>query len=286
MGVIVGFLVNIAMCCALAYGGVYSWREFPQVRQFVREHWPSEWPGEEMIALEARFSEQQLVERFKKPLLSTDEHHVNRTSCEFHPYLLMEVKFNKDQDASGEGILLWSLEDGEMVLRTSRWATTHGFADCLDRGADRNDLRILNTLARRGWRLDRQAILTDIHADPEQIDTWLESCRHKQLIVQHGNTYRIHLQNPIWATQPTTEIESPLVQRGRARGTRTPKYYTQSKIEELSQAVFGSDFAVRSKREVYLPVYLIEVQNPDGSKKSSRWNAFTGEPYRSGTFLQ
>lgn len=281
-----GFLVNIALCGAMAYGGFYSWREFPQVRQFVRNHWPSEWPVEEMIALEAKFSEQQLVERFQQPAIAADDHRVSRTLCEFHPYLLMEVKFNKDQDESGEGILLWSLEDGEMVLRTTRWTTTHGFADCLDRNADRNDLRVLNTLARKGWRLDRRAILTDIHADPEQIDTWLESCRHKQLIVQNGNTYRMHLQNPIWASQPLTEIDQPLVQRGRARGVRTPKYYSQKSIEDLAQAVFGSDFAVRSKREVYLPVYLIEVQNPDGTKKSTRWNAFTGEPFRSGTLLQ
>ena len=282
MGIIVHFLFFLA----LTFGGYYAWSEFPPVRHFVLSHWPREWPGEEMIALEARFSEQQLAERLKNPLLSGSESNVCRTSREFHPYLLMEVKFNKSLEETGEGISLWSLEDGEMVLRTSKWTTTHGFADCLDRMADRNDLRILNTLAKAGGHMDRRALLGEIHADPEQIDCWLESCRKKQLVVQQGNTYRIHLERPIWATRPTTEIDAPLVQKGRALGSPTPKRYSQNRIEEMAQAVFGADFAVRSRREIYLPVYLIEVQNSDGSTKSMRWNAFTGEPFKCSPFLQ
>lgn len=280
-----GFIVNIALISILVYGGYYAWNEYPQVRKAAQDHLPREWSTEDMIALEARFSESQLSEKLQGTLRSQDVG-TTTTSREFHPYLLMEVKFIKGPSDSGEGILLWSLEDGEMVLRTGKWTTTHGFADCLDCGASRDDLRILNALAKRGGRLDRSAILDEIHADPEQVDSWLESCRHKQLIVQQGNNYRIHLQNPLWAFQPTTSIDVPLVQRGLARGTRISKRYSAGQITEMAQAVFGSDFAVRSKREVHLPVYLIEMHNEDGSKKSMRWNAFTGEPYKSEAFLQ
>ncbi len=275
-----GFIINIVLCSALVYGGYWAWNEFPQIRQMTHEHLPKEWSGEEMIALEARFSEKQLSEKLQGTN-ATGDSIAAITTREFHPYLLMEVKFIKGSTETGEGILLWSLEDGEMVLRTGKWTTTHGFADCLDCGASRDDLRILNALAKRGGRLDRNALLLDIHADPEQIDSWLESCRHKQLIVQQGNNYRIHLQHAVWAFQPTTNIDIPLVQRGLARGSRVSKRYTASQIEGMAQFVFGSDFAIRSKKEVYLPVYLIEVHNEDGSKKSMRWNAFSGEPYRS-----
>lgn len=274
-----GFIINILLSIALFYGGYWVFNEFPQIRQMAQDHLPKEWSGEEMIALEARFSEKQLSEKLQGSI-PTGDIATTSTTREYHPHLLMEVKFVKGPSETGEGILLWSLEDGEMVLRTGKWTTTHGFADCLDCGASRDDLRILNALAKRGGRLDRNAILKEIHADPEQIDNWLESCRHKQLIVQQGNNYRIHLQDPVWTFQPTTNIDIPLVQRGLARGSRVAKRYTAGQIEGMAQFVFGTDFAVRSKKEVYLPIYLIEVHNEDGSKKSMRWNAFSGEPFK------
>jgi len=39
----------------------------------------------------------------------------------------------------------------------------------------------------------------------------------------------------------------------------------------------GKDFAIRKTTEIFLPVYSIVVQNPDGSQMTTYWNALNGK---------
>ena len=52
---------------------------------------------------------------------------------------------------------------------------------------------------------------------------------------------------------------------------------SSSQIQKIAKAAFGDDFTVRNTTEVYLPVYSIEVLNPDGSTFTTYWNALTGD---------
>ncbi len=63
---------------------------------------------------------------------------------------------------------------------------------------------------------------------------------------------------------------------------RIAKKYSSSQIERIAKVAFGADFTIRGIKEVYLPVYQLEVQNPDGSIMTSFWNALTGDRIASG----
>jgi hypothetical protein len=58
---------------------------------------------------------------------------------------------------------------------------------------------------------------------------------------------------------------------------KVAKRYSKSDIEKNAKAVFGADFTIRNSKEVFLPVYSIEVLNPDGSVLTTYWNALSGQ---------
>jgi hypothetical protein len=54
------------------------------------------------------------------------------------------------------------------------------------------------------------------------------------------------------------------------------KKFSHNQIRKIAEASFGQDFAVRHTLDVYLPIYSITVENPDGSHHTSYWNAING----------
>ena len=97
--------------------------------------------------LEPKFSATQLLEKEKA-------YHQSETTLQFHPYLLMEVKFINQASLSEEGIILWDLIDGEMVLNSETWRKTHGFADCINTLATYEEYKIITSLALTGGIAD------------------------------------------------------------------------------------------------------------------------------------
>lgn len=269
------FLSSFLMLAAIAFGGWYTWNEYPQVRQFIATQIPSH----EVYTLEARYTPEQIMEQNKEQLLTDARHTFLNPTLELHPYVLMKVKFVRNQSQTREGSLLWSLEDGEMVTNADTWERSHGFRDCLALKANQTDFKILNALSQKGGQLDRQGMLNILHADPDLIDQWIESCKKKQLIIQHGNYYSLHLERPRLAMEPITHLNDPFVQKPKHEANAAPKRYSASQIGELAKAAFGQHFAIRSQDEVYLPVYVITIKNPDGSTRSTRWNALTGQTF-------
>jgi len=51
----------------------------------------------------------------------------------------------------------------------------------------------------------------------------------------------------------------------------------QTAAVKTAKAAFGDDFAIRKTTEIFLPVYSIVVQNPDGSHMTTYWNALNGK---------
>ncbi|MCB1082580.1 MAG: hypothetical protein KDK63_05490, partial [Chlamydiia bacterium] len=198
-------------------------------------------------------------------------------SLRFHPYLLMEVKFTTPSQQTEEGIILWDLIDGEMVLDTRTWEKTHGFADCINAGADKYEYKILTTIAENGGKADRQKLMTALSIESHLFETWIERARKKRLIVQSGNDYRIHLQKPVVHVCPSTTIVDPLVTKSCKHSERIGRRYSPAQIKKAAEAAFGTDFAIRNTQDVFLPIYSITVQNPDGSLRTTLWNALNGK---------
>lgn len=238
---------------------------------------------EELIArgnfqtLEIRYTANQIMDAHRKDLLKDNRYKYLEPSLKFYPYLLLEVKYIQSENKTQEGMMLWDLINGEMVIDTKNWEMTHGFSDCINASTQRHEFKVINILARKGGSCDRDTLSKALHVESDTLDAWIESCRRKKLIVQAGNKYRLHLQNPKLKTEPETKIDEPLVTKSLKEATRMPRNFSLSEIEKISRSAFGTDFVIRKTSDVYLPVHSIVVQNPDGSIHTTLWNALSGK---------
>lgn len=226
---------------------------------------------------EPRFTSKQIITKERLSLPKEEDPSTLAPMLEFHPYLLMRVKFVNQARETEEGVILWDLNEGEMVLNTKHWETTHFFADCINARASAHEYTIINAIASNNGRADRQTLTKALNLDPSLTAMWIERCRQKKLIVKHEDGYRIHLQSPIFHLTPSTEIISPLITKNRKSSKRLPRRYSPTQVKKAAELAFGSDFAIRSAQDVFLPVYSIKTENSDGSLRTSFWNALNGQ---------
>ena len=257
---------------ALGYGGYWVNDHYPDWRTRIMEFVNSG----SFHTLEARFTAQQIMDMNKKNLLKSSKHRFLDPVTKFSPYLFMEVKYSVSEEETGEGVILWDMCDGEMVLNTNHWEKTHGFSDCISSNLDKNEFRVINTLAEKGGTLDRESLLRILQVENDVLGSWLEACRRKKVVVQAGSYYRLHLQSPRLAIEPKTEVDDRIVTKAYNSTERMPKRFTHRQIKRIAESAFGQDFAIRHTMDVYLPIYCITIQNPDESLHTSYWNAING----------
>ena len=273
------YVTLITFSLVAIIGAYWIWNFAPGVRMKVEDFFSSG----TFQTLEVRYTAENIMNAHRKELLKDKDHTFLEPRLKFHPYLLMEVKYNRSRDKTGEGVILWGLVDGEMVINAATWEKTHGFRDCLASNATRQEFKIINALAGHGGSCDREGLSKFLNIENNVLDEWAETCCKKSLIVQNGNTYRLHLQNPKLQVIPETKLDLFLVTKSQKRAVREKKRFREAQIEQIARAAFGSDFAIRKTTEIFLPVYSITVQNPDGSQMTSYWNALNGtrvsQPY-------
>jgi hypothetical protein len=231
----------------------------------------------EILTLEAKFTPDQVMEANRHHLIADNQRSFKETTLKYYPYLLMDVKYLQSDKKSREGVILWGLVDGEMVLNTDNFDKTHGFEDAINANATATDFKILNALAKNKGSLSYDELQKELKLDSDILEPWIDSARKKYLIVQKGNQLQLHFEDPKILVTPQTQFKQWIVSKPYNYDQRLAKKYSNSQIERISKAAFGSDFTIRNIKEVYLPVYNIEVQNPDGSIMASYWNALTGQ---------
>jgi hypothetical protein len=260
----------------------WGWNNLPDTRNLVLDFFHAG----KFQTLEVHYTAEKIMDDHRKELLKDNEHSFLSPTLTFHPYLLMEVKYIHSEDETNENFVLWSLMDGEMVIDTETWETTRGFTDCIQARADRDDFKVINVLASHGSSLDREALLKHLNVEDELLNAWLTKCKAKNLIVQIGNNYRLHLQDPVLEVVPETKISHWLVTKNAKDTERVAKRFWPSEILAIAKASFGHDFTIRKTKEVFLPVYNIVVQNPDGSQLTTYWNALNGKQLSLSTQLE
>ena len=267
------FLSVLITLAALAYGGYWVNLHHPELKGKALD-----WMNNGTFhTLEARFTAQQIMEANQRALLKDNRHKFLEPTMKFSPYLLMRVKYTAQEDVTKEGMIIWDLLDGEMVLNTNHWEKTHGFFDCINAYVEKDEFRIIRALAEKGNSLDREALSKTLRVENDVLGKWLESCRKKKLVVQMGNHYRLHFQDPrLPVKRPNTLIDDRIVTKSCNLSERLSKRFSHGQIKRIAEAAFGQDFAIRSTLVVYLPIYCITIQNPDGSVHTSYWNALNG----------
>ncbi|NGX41975.1 MAG: hypothetical protein K940chlam7_00249 [Chlamydiae bacterium] len=257
----------------LGIGFWLFWQINPSFREVVQSYVENG----EFLTLEARYSAEQIMQQHSSELLPDDQYSYQEPNLKFYPYLLMEVKYTQANGRTREGVILWSMVDGEMVIDTDTWEKTHGFEDTINAGANRMDFLIINTLARYRGTLPASRLQKELNLDQKQMEQALESARKKYLVILKGNEIALHFQSPNFNVLPQTRINQWLVTKPYNHAQRVGKRYNQSQIERNAKAAFGHDFTVRNSKVVFLPIYNIEVLNPDGSILTSYWNALNGQ---------
>lgn len=264
--------VGVLSLSVLAGGYYYYSLHKDEVHEYVSELIQSK----SFATLEIRYSAKSIMDENEEKLLKDEFHSYLTPELHFYPYLMMEVKYTKRNNTTSEGIILWDLEYGEFVTSTASWEKTHGFQDCIVAKADHHDFKIINTLASHGNHLSKKELADRIRIDNEVLDRWLSSCCRKKIVVPSGNGFRLHFHKPKIAIQPETILEHHLVTQNIKNAKQRPKRFSARQIERIAQVAFGPDFTIRKSTEIYLPVYKIEVKNPDGSVLATYWNALTG----------
>lgn len=259
----------------LAIGGWWVWQSAEmanwkdRVLQYV--------DNRDIVTLEAQFTPEQIIEKNRKSLFGNDKKTLQNTLVKYYPYLLLDVKY-PENSKTREGVLLWGLADGEMILNTDSWESTHGFRDCLECQAKPSDFKVIQTLARQPGGIPIENLQKELHVEREILDTWVKGAKQKGLIIENGNLLYLHFENPKILVTPHTKINRHLVSKPFGDAQKSPRNFSKNQIMEITQAAFGTDLKVRDEQEVFLPVFTFEILNPDGSLQISEWNALTGQP--------
>lgn len=266
------WLFTLGIFASIAYGAYWMSDTKPEIKTKV----------EDLLnmgtfhTLETKYSANQIMENHRKELLKSNRHKYLEPELRFYPYLLLDVKYVVSEKTE-ESVMLWDMCDGEMVLSTRSWEKTHGFGDCILANTDRHEFKVINALAKKGGGCDRETLVKALRVESDIMDMWIDSLRRKKLVVQSGNRYRLHMEDPLLRSLPSTALEERLVTQPCKHAQRVSSRYSLGQIEKIAKAAFGTDFAIRHTKDVYLPVHCIVVQNPDGSIHTSLWNALNGK---------
>ena len=261
---------------ALAFGSWYTWEQYSdELIDLVQD---SQKKGS-IITFELATSPDLMAQKLQKELLKSPEHSFGQTVVKFVPYLLMDIKYPREDKKTEEAKVLWSLENGEMVLDTATFETTHGFEDCINSQASEDDFRILHALSRKCGVLTKEGIADELGMDPDVLQDRLEVLRKKHLISLRQENIRLHFQSPLLRVQPQTKFAQSFVTKEVAPGMQIKAKYSKDACRKVAKAAFGHDFAIRYEEIVFVPIFLIEVKNPDGSILKTYWNGLTGKKY-------
>jgi len=265
--------LNLIICSLLAIAGAWWLFENEHTRNLIAQYIENG----EFTTLEARYSAEQIMEQRRNELIGNTSRTYYSTELKFHPYILMDVKYALPDRKTREGVILWSLVDGEMVLNTDTWEKTHGFEDTINGDANPEDFKILNALAKNNGKLSRDQLQKILNMDHDTIEPWLASVKQKHLVLLNGNEVQLHFQNPKISVTPQTKITQWLVTKPYNHAQKVSKKYAPDQVKKIAKAAFGAEFTIRHVQEVFLPVYRIDVANPDGSILTSYWNALNGQ---------
>ncbi len=264
---------NVILICAIAAGaGYWIVQNNPNALSVLEQYIDNG----EILTFEARYTPERIMEQFGKEL-ALGERTFQRSELKYYPYAILDVKYSSPDKRTREGVLLWSLVDGEMVINCDTWDKTHGFEDAINAQASRNDFKILNALAKNKGKASMEQLQRDLQVEEDILQPWLDDSKAKHLVIQKGNEVQLHFQNPRILVVPQTCIAQSMVTKPYNHAQKVSRNYSFNQIEKTAHAAFGQDFKIRSKKELFLPVYSIEMLNPDGSVLTTEWNALNGQ---------
>ncbi|MGZ3633481.1 MAG: hypothetical protein ACXWM7_04135 [Parachlamydiaceae bacterium] len=267
--------ISVLLClAAIAASAFWLWDNYSDMRLSVYEYIDNG----EITTFEVHYTPEKLLELYGEELLNKGERLFQKGELLFYPYVLFHVKFSSHQKTPREGVLLWSLVDGEMVIDSKLWQTSHGFEDAINAQATNNDFKILNALEKATKPLTVEQLEKELHVDKDLLLVWIEKAKSRHLVIQKDQEIQPHFQNPHLPLVPQTRISQSLVSKPYNFAQKVSWNYSPNQLKKIAKSAFGNDFAIRSEEIVYLPVYRLDILNPDGSVRAVNFNAVVGKP--------
>ncbi|AHK63724.1 hypothetical protein BOKEGFJH_00848 [Chlamydia avium] len=235
---------------------------------------------ERLRVFERKFSAEQILNYFP-------EHVDGKVAIEltFVPHTLMSVRFSQEDPVkktmiSKEGKILWNLSNGEMVLNTGTWSCSKGLRECLLLKAGRHDVSVMQALANLGGAASKESLSRALSMKNMRADKVIKSCQKKKLIFSTGSQIGSHFQQLQPIQGCTTEIPSPPVWLKKPRGvTLISPQFSEDRVCNLVEMIFGDNFLILSKDIVYVPIYKVLITATDNSERIEYINAVTGKPF-------
>lgn len=236
---------------------------------------------ERLRVFERRISPEQVLAMYPLDSVSVD--------LIFVPHTLMRVRFSGEDNSkrgmiSREGEILWSLVSGEMVLHTGTWSCSKGFKECLMLKADKQDFCVIQTLAGLGGSATRESLVQALSMKNIRADKVIRDCQKKKLIFSNENHISSHFQQLQLAKGSTTTLHASPVWLKRPRGAAicAPRY-SEERVRDLVNMVFGNNFLILNSVNVYVPVYKVSIPGADSSVRVDYINAVTGKIFEFST---
>lgn len=278
-------LANIVLYSAVSLGSVWLWEHNPSVRVWVDNHFFSyidvKFDHSDDHVIANRFTVEHITNNGPGP--GTKLH-----TCKvlYLPLLKMDVKY-RGAIGTEEGIIVWDLVSGEMLMDLESWTYSHGLEDCLISDISHDAFLVLSSLSKKGKRrecTDVMGISKDTGLNYEFLDALLRDCTNLGLVVSKNNGYALHIQNPRLPDSPLSSSYQNLpsswttTQSRITRDTKIKSTYTVEMVQQFAMKIFGPNFIIKRSSIVYLPLFLIQYNAPDGSLHTTYYNAFSGYP--------
>jgi hypothetical protein len=267
------FLVLFAAIGAACW---YGWQNYDEL--IVKaEQLPSFGRDKNIITFEACVTADEIMQKHQKELLRDANHTFGQVSTKYLPLVLFDVKYTKEDKKTEEGRLLWSLENGEMVLNTANFDMTRGFEDFINAKAQDDDFRLIQVLLKHGGTTSKELFFEELGMDSDQAISRLEALRNKHLVTVRADSIRLHFASPVLKVSPETAISHNFVTKSADPKDQIASKYSRDAVRRIAYAAFRPDFAIRGEQPIFVPIIEVDVKNPDGSTLKTFWNGVTGK---------
>ncbi len=233
----------------------------------------------EISTLEVQY-EHESISQFALKKIPSEKHTIGDGRLLYYPCLVTTVKHvSPEERQTEESSMVWDLLSGELFLSLSTFKETSGFQDCIKSQTNVDDFRILHLLAKEGGSLTKETLIRLSGLDDEIASSLIESLRKRHLVTISRDLVRLHVKNPFFTVAPYTAIPEPFVQKIVSRSSLISEKFSKKTIEDLIQNAYGKDIAILDSDYVWLPIWEITIQNPDGSTRKTFWNAISGKEF-------
>lgn|GEM_PF-258105 len=267
-------VLSLVSLVAVSYAGFWFWTQNPTLQDNILSFLHQQLHRDQQTILTERYSPENIIDQHKDRFA----HQEPSVHTIFAPYLLLDVKYSDEEQKTCEGLLLWSMTDGEVVLDAKDWTLSHGYADCIQAQLSSSEFSIINALAKsEHCKLDVKLLRQSCDSSAEHFDATMEGCRRKKVVVVSGLQCRLHIASPHLTSVPVTYFPyTPLNRLGKIN-MLVPERFSKNQISTAAQNAFSEHFAIRDETKVYLPIYMIETQTALGSTEVTYWNSYNGK---------